>query len=256
MNRTRLPSIRLPSPRAGFALPTLAAAVAIAVFVAAGNWQGRRMAQKEALRAQFDTAQAQPALPLPRFALPEQWNEWRYRVVEVGGEYAAARQILIDNRLHAGRAGYHVVTPLVLADGRIVLVNRGWIALGATRAELPAAPPPAGPVTVTGRINLPSTGYLELRHDSPDGPLWQNLDPARFAAATGLPVLPAVIEQAPGGTSPDGLVRDWPAPDFGIDKHWIYRAQWYAFAALTAGLWLYFGFRRIRHASSMRRGQD
>jgi surfeit locus 1 family protein len=228
-------------------LPTLAALAAIAVFVAAGDWQGRRMAQKEALRAQFDAGEAAPAMPLP--VAPEAWTALRYRVVEVAGEFDARRQILIDNKVHAGRAGYHVVAPLKLDDGRVILVNRGWAAQGATRAALPEAPPPTGRVAVTGRLNVPAAGYIELQAGAPSGTVWQNLDPARYAAATGLAVLPVVIEQAPQSGPADGLVREWPAPDFGIDKHRIYRMQWYAFALLTAGLWLYFRFRRTRPPS-------
>jgi surfeit locus 1 family protein len=246
MMSARNPSLRVPWRLRSSALPTLAAAVAIAVFVAAGNWQGRRMAQKEALRAQFDAAQQAPAMPLPPADMHDPWSDWRYRIVSVDGEFDAARQILIDNRVHAGRAGYHVVTPLRMPDGRAILVNRGWIAQGATRAALPVVPPPAGRVNVTGRLNLPAAGYVELQAGAPAGVVWQNLDPARFAAATGLAVLPAVIEEAPERALATDLVRDWPLPDFGIDKHWIYQRQWYAFAAMTAGVWLYFRFRRAR----------
>lgn len=242
----RGPSVRVPALLLRRVLPTVATVAAIAVFVAAGNWQGRRMAQKEALRLQYDAALAAPAAPLPHLAAPEQWADWRYRLVAVTGEFDARHQILVDNKVHAGRAGYHVVTPLKAADGRVILVDRGWIAQGATRTDLPAVPPPVGQVEVAGRLNLPATGYVELQSGGPAGAVWQNLDPARFAAATGLPVLAAVIEEAPGGTAPGGLVREWQAPDFGIDKHRIYRMQWYAFAAMAAGLWLYFQFRRWR----------
>ena len=226
-------------------LPTLATIAAIAVFVAAGNWQRGRMDDKAALRAQLDAALAAPVVALP--AAATDWSAWRYRGVDAEGIYDGARQILLDNKLHAGRAGYHVVTPLDLADGRAVLVDRGFVAGGATRAEIPPAPPPAGIVRVRGRINLPGA-YVELNDVRPAGVVWQNLDPARFAAATGKSVLPIVIEQDPRGAPPDGLVRDWPLPDAGIDKHRIYMVQWYAFAALAAGLWLWFNLRRPRRS--------
>jgi cytochrome oxidase assembly protein ShyY1 len=105
---------------------------------------------------------------------------------------------------------------------------------------LPEAPPPAGDVTVRGRIAIPATSYLELEPDSTSGPVRQNLDPGRFAAANGLAVLPIVVEATEPPALDDGLVRAWPAPDFGVDTHRIYMVQWYAFALLVALLWLWF----------------
>jgi cytochrome oxidase assembly protein ShyY1 len=136
--------------------------------------------------------------------------------------------------------GYHVVTPLKLPDGRVVLVDRGWIPQHESRAELPQAPPPAGEVTVRGRLALAPAAYLELKPDAAPGPVRQNLDPAKFAAATGLPVLPAIIEATVAPVPDDGLVRAWPPPDFGIETHRIYMVQWYSFALTAALLWLWF----------------
>jgi surfeit locus 1 family protein len=234
-------------------LPTLAAIVAIAVFVTAGNWQRGRMHEKEARRAQYDAATAGPPLAaaaLPASRDPAAWTELRYRPVSVAGEYDAARQIYVDNRVHAGRAGYHVVTPLVLADGRAVLVVRGWVPAGATRAEIPAARPPAGPVVVHGRLAIPSSGYLELAKNAVTDPVWPNLDPTRFAAAKGIDVLPAVVEETRAPVPDDGLVRDWPTPDFGVDMHRMYMLQWYAFAVLAAVLWVALNWRRPAPAAA------
>jgi len=209
------------------------------VFVVAGNWQRDRMHQKEALAQMLDAALAAPAQPLPVDGVD--WSDWRYRLVELTGRFEAGRQILVDNRVHAGRIGYHVVTPLVLEDGRRVLVDRGFAAGGATRSERPQALPPEATVRIEGRVNPSPARYLELGNSGPSGNVWQNLDPARFAERTGLSVLPIVVEQT-GGPA-DGLVRDWPRPDVGIDKHRIYMMQWYAFAALALGLWTWFTFR-------------
>lgn len=230
-----------PASRVRRVLPTLAMVVAVAVFVAAGNWQRGRMTQKEALGATLAAAAAAPVVPLPAGAVD--WPTWRFRQVELAGRYDAPRQILIDNKVHAGRAGYHVVTPLLLDDGRAVLVNRGYAQAAATRAELPRVPPPAGAVRVRGRVNLPPADYVELRDTVPQGGLWQNLDPAKFAAATGVAVLPIVIEASEGD---DGLVRDWPRPDAGTEKHRIYMMQWYAFAVLAFGFWAWFTLIRSK----------
>ena len=51
-----------------------------------------------------------------------------------------SRQILIDNMVNGERAGYFVITPFALQGGGWVLVNRGWVPLGASRAERPAIP--------------------------------------------------------------------------------------------------------------------
>lgn len=238
----------VPTPRASrrlrpAALPTIAAVLAIALFVVAGNWQRGRMEQKLALRAQLDAAALAPPVALP---LDARWADWRFRPVLLTGQFDASRQILIDNKVEAGRVGYHVVTPLLLDDGRAVLVDRGFIAAGLTRDVLPLVPPPAGPVSVRGRINIPPTHYVELQRATAQGPVWQNLDPVRFAQGSGLAVPPVVIEQVDALGPDDRLLRQWQAPDFGIDRHQIYMVQWFAFALMVGGLWLWFTLRRLR----------
>ena len=233
------------TPRRRFrprAVPTLAMLAAVAMFVAAGQWQRGRMHEKEALRAQLEAMARLPAVSLAGLPATSDWPALRYRPVEAAGRYDARRQIFIDNKVRDGRAGYDVVAPLVLDDGRVVLVDRGWVAQGASRAVLPEVPPLGGHVVVEGRLAVPPS-YLELRSAAPTGPVWQNLDPARFSAATGIAVLPVVIEETAAPSPGDGLVRDWPAPDFGIEKHWIYMTQWYAFAGLAVALWLVLNFR-------------
>jgi surfeit locus 1 family protein len=222
-------------------VPTLAAVLGIAVFVAAGNWQRDRLAAKRELRSQLDAVSAAVPVMLPTGV--HDWAAWRYRPILATGVFDASRQILIDNKVHAGVVGYAVVTPLRLPDGRAVLVDRGFVAVGRTRALLPSVPPPAGEVTVRGRVNLVSQGYFELGREDPGGPVWQNLDPVRFAAATGLTVLPIVVEATAPTGGDDGLARDRAQPDLGIEKHRIYMWQWYTFAAMALGLWLWFALR-------------
>src|SRR5438034_1849914 len=215
--------------------PTLGLALLVAATVGLGNWQRHRVAEKEVLRKQYELTAHQP--PLELTAASADVAALRFRPVRASGEFDARRQILIDNKVHAGRPGFDVVTPLKLngAD-RYVLVDRGWIAQGAHRSEVPQAPPPAGAIIVEGRINLPPVRYLELKTDAGPGPVRQNLDIDRLAAATGLALLPFVIEQS--GDVGDSLVRDWPRPDFGIDQHRSYMLQWYSLAGLGIVLWV------------------
>jgi cytochrome oxidase assembly protein ShyY1 len=225
-------------------MPTLAMLVAVAVFVIAGNWQRNRMETKASLRAHYEALAQVAPVPLSGLAVTSDWAEQRFRAVFAEGEYDAGHQILLDNKIHGGRVGYEVVTPLKLDDGRTVLVDRGWLPLATSRATLPIALPPSGRVTVRGRLNMPAARYLELRSEVRDGPVWQNLDPARFAKATGLSVLPVIVEQTEAPMPTDDLVRDWPPPDLGIERHRMYMLQWYAFALLAVVLWLVFSRHR------------
>jgi len=219
--------------------PTVAFVILVATTVSLGNWQRHRAAEKEALREQLERSGREPVIEL--HAASADSAGLRYRSVRAAGAFDARRQMLIDNKVHAGRAGFDVVTPFKLTNGEYVLVDRGWIAQLATRADLPEARPPSGNVIVEGRINLPPSRYLELAAEKGEGSVWQNLDIARIAKATGLPLPPFIIEQT--GDAQDGLVRDWPAPDFGVERHESYMVQWYSLALLGCVLWLALSWR-------------
>lgn len=209
-----------------------------------GNWQARRAEFRAAMQAQADAAAKEPPLRVGRAT--DIAPQSRYRRVVAEGEYLAERQIWLDNRTYNGAAGFYVLTPLRLDGGGHVLVNRGWIVATAEHAP-PPVPPPTSRVTVTGRLNQSPPGFLELQHVPPAGGVWQNLDLAEFAHVSGLTLAPLVIEQAPG--NPDGLIRDWPAPDSGREKNVGYMWQWYSFAALTVVLWLILNWqpRKVGH---------
>ena len=223
-------------------MPTLGLLLLVAVTVALGNWQRQRAHDKQSLREQYEAASRAPPLALDAdTAIAADPARFRFRPVLARGTYDAAHQVLIDNRVHAGRAGFDVVAPLKLEGAGYVLIDRGWVAQGPSRTVLPQLPPPAGPVVVEGRINLPPTRYLELGDQSNAGPIRENLDIARIAASSGLPLLPFIVEETQH--TGDGLVRDWPAPDFGIDQHRSYMVQWYSLAALGVVLWLVLNWR-------------
>ena len=80
----------------------------------------------------------------------------------------------------------------------------------------------------------------------PAGTLWQNLDIKRMEAMLGQPVLPVIVEQTAPLRIGDDLVRTRSAPDFGVDTHRMYMVQWFIFAAMAAGLWIWFTARRRR----------
>lgn len=218
--------------------------VVVVLTVALGNWQRHRAEEKGALAARQLSMSRLP--PADLSGNETDVASLLLRRVQASGEYDPSHAMLIDNKIHAGRPGFDVVVPLKIgASGRYVLVDRGWIALGARRSELPSVSVPVGNVSVSGRLNVPPQRYLELgRKDQVEGPLWQNLDIGRIAAATRLPLLPFVVEQADPVAPPDNLVRDWPPPDSGVAQHVSYMVQWYSLAALAVILWLALNWRR------------
>lgn len=192
------------------------AAAACAAGIALGNWQSRRADEKRALA------------------------EHLQRIV-VTGEFLAERTVLLDNKLRGGRAGYEVVAPLRLAEGIQVLVNRGWIAAPPRRDQLPAVVTPPGRLRIEGVVlsHLPRT----LKLGGPEkGPVRQSVELKEFAAETGLTLQAFVIQQH--SDTGDGLARDWPPPDAGIEKHQAYSFQWYSLASLAVVLALVLSFRR------------
>ncbi len=164
------------------------------------------------------------------------------------GSYDGQHQFLLDNMSHAGRPGYEVLTPLQLADGRTVIVNRGWVALSASRARLPEIGLDAtAPVTALGRLDdLPVAG-IALGHVAPaPGTAWPKLTSfptmADLAAALGRPLEPRQLLL--DADQPLGYVRDWRPSGLGPARHLAYAVQWWTFAALALGLYVYLNWRK------------
>jgi len=195
----------------------LLAAIGCAAGIALGNWQSGRAGEKRALAATLVKVTLRGAF-VPKYA------------------------VLLDNKVYRGRPGYQVVQPLRLAGGAHVLVNRGWVAAGASRERLPEVRTPAGEISLTGvRLEHFARAY-EPAPVNPEGKVWQNVAVGQFAAWSGLALEPWVIEQH--SALDDGLVRDWPRPDLGVEMHESYALQWYSLAALSVILLLALNIRR------------
>ncbi|MFG6414858.1 SURF1 family protein [Roseateles sp. DC23W] len=221
-------------------LVLLAALLAAALTARLGWWQLDRAAQKLALQAAIAAEADKPALgnaDLTGAAL--------HRRVLLRGRWAAERTVWLDNRPMQGRAGFYVVTPLLLAGrGDAILVQRGWAPRNqADRSQLPPLTTPAGEVEVEGRLAASPSRLYELGEGA-GGVIRQNLDPTAFAVESRLPLLPLTVVQTAGAG--DGLQRHWPAPDLGLHKHHGYAFQWFALCALILVLYVWFQLVRPR----------
>ena len=237
----------------------LAAAVAaVALTVSLGNWQLRRAGEKLALQAAWDRAEQAAPLPVGGGDIGAVAGRLPLRV-QLRGRFQFAHEVWLDNRQMDGQAGLMLVTPLRLADGSMVLVNRGFASRDPRdRTRLPEVARPDGEVTVEGLAVAHTARVLQLGENAPAGsrPLvWQNLDYDAFERASGLAVARWVVQQT--NDVDDGLLRHWPRLAAGVDTHYGYALQWFALAALIAGLTVYFGLRGVlRRRSSVNRSDD
>ena len=208
--------------------PTLAALAGVIATLALGNWQLGRGHEKAVLAQRIDTASHDAPIGLTGAQVNA--DDVVLRRVEVSGRFEPKYAVLIDNRIVRGAVGYYVVMPLKIEGSeRYVLVNRGWVAGTGSRGTLPQIATPAQPVRITGLATAPSKRYLELSTKTVEGNVWQNLTLERYRATVPIALQPVVIQQE--SKLDDGLVREWSAPDLGIDKHYAYAFQWFVMAA-------------------------
>jgi surfeit locus 1 family protein len=231
--------VRLSSP-VFRVLGFIAGALLVAVFILLGNWQLGRAQDKEALRLRIETLRQEPPVLIAAATADPAFMDWR--PVAARGSWVADRTILVDNKMHRGKPGFHVVTPLKLEGGMHVLVYRGWVAAPRLRSELPQFTTPAGIVEVTGVARAPRGRFVELSSATREGNIWENLTVERFRAWAGMEVQPVVIRQT--GPAEDGLARDWEPPDVNATKHRFIAFQWYAFAVMLPAAVLILLLRR------------
>ncbi|WP_043202599.1 SURF1 family protein [Paraburkholderia acidipaludis] len=234
-------------------VPTLLILLVMAVTIRLGFWQRDRAHQKEALQAQIERYESAPpqtvgAAPLPLGAID-------FHRVRATGTFMPNLVVYLDNRPYDDQPGFYVVMPLKLQGGGYVLVNRGWLPRNmADRTTIAPYDTPAGPVTVEGIARADASRAFELGAggSAPHQKIRQNLGVASYAAETGLPLQPFVIQQS--GFAPaaqDGLVRDWPAPTTGVERNYGYMFQWWGMAAAALG----FGLYAARRAATKERSQ-
>jgi len=183
----------------------------------------------------------QPIIMLPNTRV--KLDDFQYREVEIRGEYLPSHTIYLDNKTFKGVAGYHVLTPIRLANSSLhVLINRGWVAAGFDRSVLPDVPLVQGEMIVTGVVVSPEQRMLQLTDQVIVGAVWNNLDVQRYQEITGLELQPILVLQQ--DQIEDGLVRQWDRPDSGSAKNMGYAIQWFSLAATAFIIFLVLNVKR------------
>ncbi|MBQ0725537.1 MAG: SURF1 family protein [Cycloclasticus sp.] len=209
---------------------TLLAVLVLGLLLGLGYWQLDRAEQKQAL-LDLQAARVQLA-PVAIESVRINKQQLRYLPVTVSGTIDADQQILIDNQIKQGRAGYFVLTPIKLSNNSAILLNRGWLPLGDDRNTLPDVKVNTVELSVNGRLDhFPSVGIALEGADvlSKGWPaVVQTINLAKVSERLGYAVMPYQVLL--NNDELYGYEREWTLFEMGPEKHHGYAFQWFALA--------------------------
>ncbi|MDQ1030360.1 cytochrome oxidase assembly protein ShyY1 [Streptomyces umbrinus] len=216
---------------------TLIMLALIPTMIELGFWQLHRHEHKVALNKVISDSLSAKPVPAESLTAPGKAikRDDLYRRVTAKGTFDTADEVVVRRRTNSDEeVGFHVLTPFVLDDGKVLMVNRGWIPADGAQTEFPKVPAPAkGETTVTGRLMADETtadsGIKDVR-GLPDR-MVMLINSEQQAKALGKQVLGGYVELTapePKGDTPELI----PEPDHsGIGPHMAYAIQWWLFAA-------------------------
>lgn len=210
-----------------------------------GFWQLAR--EQEKLELQQNWTERQRDVPVELSSL-DPAGDLQYRQVWLEGRYDNAHVFLLDNRIHEGRVGFEVVQPFRTTDELTVFVNRGWLAQGASRQDLPTPPLLQESVRLQGSVYIPVGDSLVLGDIVP-GDEWpklvQTVDVAELARLSGIESNGSVFAHSVrlAEATPGVLERNWSVISTTPEKHRGYAVQWFAMAIAVVLLYLYYSTR-------------
>jgi len=223
-------------------VPTLTVALGLPLLLALGTWQVQRLAWKTELIATLEARQAAPPVALPPSAALG--PDWAHRPVRARGALATAPALRFGVERQRGRPGHDVLQLMRLADGRALVVNRGWLA-----EDAPSPTTPEGEVTLTGPVRWIADQERRWPVPANDaaGNRWYWYDPSALAEAFDADILPVVLE-ASEGQLPAGPAVPVPQP-MAVNlpnNHLGYAITWYGLALGLVAVYALYGLKRGR----------
>ncbi len=204
--------------------------VMLGMFLALGSWQLQRKVEKEQILESELKKSSLETVSLPLQL--DDYSAWRYRDVNVTGQYLSSRQLLLENQIRDGVVGLNVFTPLQTTSGEVVLVDRGWLAQGEYREQLPDINVAKTSRKISGYAYTPFGEGLRLGSVDNEQSGWprmiQYIDYAQVSEILGMPLLPVVVRLSPEVA--DGYLREWDVVAFSPERHLGYAVQWFALA--------------------------
>jgi surfeit locus 1 family protein len=215
--------------------PTIFTLVMMAIVIGLGTWQVQRLAWKtELLATMAARTNADPVNLPPVIADPK---DWAFRRVHAAGHFADDKALWLYGRTFDGKAGIHLLVPLVQDDGSAILVDRGFVPFDHGSTLVPFTTP-QGQVEIDGVVRQPEPAGWFVPAAKPDQNIWYAVDPAAMSQATGFALLPVYIAAKPQAG------QDWPKGTGGNEslgirnEHLNYAIFWYSMAAVLAVIYI------------------
>ncbi len=210
-------------------IPATATILLLILMINLGMWKSNKADLKQAKRILFEQREKDGYVSVGLTDVD--LETMRYRRIALQGTFEPEYQILLDNKVHKGQAGYHVVTPLhINGSAKRILVNRGWVPVGADRKVMPQVDTVSGQVEVTGYLQELSGRYFELGNTQvvEEGwqIVWQNLDIDRYKKLVKYEIQPAML-LLDASSAAGGFIREWPKPDDRMEVNRGYAIQWF-----------------------------
>jgi surfeit locus 1 family protein len=232
------------------AAPAAATLMGLAVLVGLGVWQLKRLAWKEGLIAAVEQRATAAPVELPP---PEEWvklnpRDYEYRHVRLSGVYDYAHQALVFRALSSPRGryggpGYLVMTPLELAGGASVLVNRGFVPEERKDAANAGS---VGPTEVTGLMRASEDRTWFTPSDDPARGQWFTRDVEGIAEALKLGRHAPFSVDADASANPDALPEGGETILEFPNNHLSYAMTWFGMALALVGVFAVYAVGQLR----------
>jgi cytochrome oxidase assembly protein ShyY1 len=200
-----------------------------------GKWQLNRHNELKDFNATLVQRFDAPIRPLDELLPNAKPQDIEWMPTAITGTYLQGEDISMVNVSQNGVAGYNAVTPMLLEDGAVVLVNRGFLPLASA---FPAAP--SGEISLLGRIRASSERRTGAVSDPATGELTevQRIDIDRLQQQIDgelVPVYVQLLKSTPAEAPTLSTIVD---PEFGNGPHLSYTVQWLVFALCAVGGWI------------------
>ena len=236
----------------GLVLPGILSAIGIAILLGFGVWQLERLAWKEELIARVEARMTAPVAALPSESAWSKINAAgdEYRRVTLQGTFRHDRETLVytvasENTRGVSGPGYLVLTPLELASGASVIVNRGFVPLDKKDPATRRAGQVEGTVAITGLLRMPEEANYFTPENDPAKDAWYRRVPAEIARARGIERAAPFMIDADGTPNPGGLPQGGGTRVSFPNNHLQYVVTWFGLALSLAGVFAAYAWQRI-----------